>query len=187
LPLEALGGSYFPNPTWDAPGEPRIGQLRYDWGLLLRSDDPRFTDFDLSPGKVHSGKSGCWFDWDGTYNGGKIVAIANGRIGASGYREGYVPPRPDKTPVVPGFHFVAAASVHREGLTWIGVWNAEGSVERSQIIAFGEEQPVVLATLPLRLGAIAQLPDLHSQAYHLTLAGEGKAGSLVPWMRLIWP
>lgn len=187
LPPEALGGTYALTKTRDAPGEPRVGQLRYDWALLLRSDDPRFADFDLSPGKVHSRKSGCWFDWDETYLEGKVVAIANGRIGVSGYVEGYVPPQPEKIPSLPGYDFVAADSVRRQGHSWIGVWNAKGVVKQSKIVAFGNEQSVVLATLPVRIGAIARLPDLHSQAYHLTLVGEGSPGTSVPWMRLIWP
>ncbi len=43
---------------------------------------------------------------------------------------------------------------------------------------------MVLYILPIRLGAIARLPDLHSQGNHLTVVGEG-GGSLDPRMRLI--
>src|SRR3546814_1626230 len=76
---------------WPAPGEGRIGQLRYGWGLMLQSDDPRFADFDQSPGPVHSRSSGCWITWDRQYGKSGIVAVSNGRIGKSGYVEGYVP------------------------------------------------------------------------------------------------
>ena len=63
LPVEALGGHYRTDTGWPAPGEGRIGQLRYGWGLMLQSDDPRFADFDQSPGPVHSRSSGCWITW----------------------------------------------------------------------------------------------------------------------------
>jgi hypothetical protein len=190
LSVETLGGGYHTDTGWPAPGEAHIGQLRYDWGLMLRSDDTRFANFDLSPGPVHSRSSGCWFRWDSTYGktsvGRGVTGISNGRIGTSGYRDGYVPPRPDTTPTIPGYRFVAANAIHREDFTWVGLWNAQGSAERSRIVAFNAERHQVLATLPIRFGAIAQLPDLHSQAYHLTLIGEGKPGRPVPWMRLIW-
>lgn len=187
LPVEALGGSYRTDTGWPAPGEARVGRLRYDWGLMLRSDDPRFADFDLSPGSVRSRSSRCWFQWDSTYAKQGVAGISNGRIGSNGYREGYVPPRPQFSPTIPGYRFAAAVDVvHRDGFTWIGVWNAEGTTNRSQIVAYDGERHLVLATLPVRLGGIAQLPDLHSPAYHLTLIGEGKPGLPVPWMRLIW-
>lgn len=186
LAIEALGGTYRTDTGWSAPGEGRVGQLRYDWGLMLQSDDPRFANFDLSAGAIHSGSSGCWFQWDSAYTDGRVASIRNARMGESGYRQGYVPPRPDVTPTISGYQFVAADGVHRDGFTWIGVWNAEGPVERSQIVAFNQERHLVLATLPVRLGAISQLPDLHSQAYHLTFVGEGKPGRSAPWMRLIW-
>jgi len=95
-------------------------------------------------------------------------------------------PSPGHNADDPGYRFVAANAIHREDFTWIGLWNAQGSAERSRIVAFNGERHQVLATLPIRFGAIAQLPDLHSQAYHLTLIGEGKPGRPVPWMRLIW-
>lgn len=91
------------------------------------------------------------------------------------------------TPTVSGYRFVAATPVHRDGMTWVGVWNAEDRAERSQIIAFGPERFLVLATLPVRLGGVSNLPDLHTNGAHLTLIGEGRPGEPVPWMRLIWP
>src|SRR3546814_2520783 len=69
---------------------------------MLQSDDPRFADFDQSPGPVHSRSSGCWITWDRQYGKSGIVAVSNGRIGKSGYVEGYVPPRPDRTPTIAG-------------------------------------------------------------------------------------
>lgn len=187
LAVEELGGSTRADPSWPAPGERRIDQVRYDWGLMLQSADPRFANFDLSPGGVHSSSSGCWFQWDSAYANGGVESVSNGRIGPSGYREGYVPPVPEVTPTIPGYRFVAAdGNVNRDGYKWIGVWNAEGAPEQSRIVAFDGERHLILASLPVRFGAIAQLPDLHSQAYHLTLIGEGKPGRPVPWMRLIW-
>jgi hypothetical protein len=38
---------------------------------------------------------------DSQYGKGGIVAVSNGRIGKSGYVEGYVPPHPDRTPRSP--------------------------------------------------------------------------------------
>ncbi|MGA1799527.1 hypothetical protein VH567_12190 [Sphingomonas sp. 4RDLI-65] len=187
LSIEALGGSYRATPGWPAPGEARIDQLRFDWGLMLRSNDPRFANFDLTPGAVHSRSSGCWFELDSAYAKDGVENISASRIANSGYREGFVPLRPDVTPDIAGYRFAAAdGNIHRDGFTWIGVWNADGSAERSQVVAFDGARYEVLATLPVRLGAIAQLPDLHSQAYHLTFVGEGKPGRPVPWMRLIW-
>ena len=61
IPVQVMGGIYRPGNGWPAPGEARLGFVRYEWGLLLRSDDPRFADFDLAPGPVHSRSSGCWF------------------------------------------------------------------------------------------------------------------------------
>src|SRR3546814_1546132 len=54
LPVEALGGHYRTDTGWPAPGEGRIGQLRYGWGLMLQSDDPRFADFDQSRSEEHT-------------------------------------------------------------------------------------------------------------------------------------
>lgn len=184
LPLSELGGRHEAARGWPPPGDPRVGKLRYDWGLMLRSEDPRFTDFDLSPGSVHSRRSNCWFEWDSDYAGGKVRRILGGRIGSSGYRAGYVPATPEATPTIPGFQFVAATQIRND--QWIGLWNAAGDTERSQIVSFGGERLEVLATLPLRLGAIASLPDLHSNAQHLTIMGEGRAGQETAWMRLIW-
>ncbi|MFC0307910.1 hypothetical protein [Rhizorhabdus histidinilytica] len=132
LPVEALGGHYRTDTGWPAPGEGRIGQLRYGWGLMLQSDDPRFADFDQSPGPVHSRSSGCWITWDRQYGKSGIVAVSNGRIGKSGYVEGYVPPRPDRTPTIAGFRFVTAQKVSRKNYDWVGLWVAEGNDQRTQ-------------------------------------------------------
>ncbi|WP_066777716.1 hypothetical protein [Sphingomonas sp. CCH5-D11] len=183
LALSELGGRHEVTRGWSPPGDPRVGKLRYDWGLMLQSDDPRFTDFDLSPGSVHSRSSSCWFGWDSDYAGGKVRRILGGRIAPSGYRAGYVPAKPEATPTIPGFQFVAGTQIRDD--QWIGLWNAAGDTERSQIVTFGGGLEV-LATLPLRLGAIASLPDLHSNAQHLTIMGEGRVGRETAWMRLIW-
>ena len=50
MTVEAAGGAYVVRNGWPAPGEARVGSIRYQWGFTLRSDDPRFADFDLSPG-----------------------------------------------------------------------------------------------------------------------------------------
>lgn len=187
LTVEMLGGSYRAHPGWPDPGEARVDRLRYSWGLMLRSDDPRFTDFDLSPGAVHSRSSGCWFSWTSIQGKSGIAGISDAHIESSGYVTDFVPARPAVTPDIVGYSFVAAdGNVHRDGYTWIGVWNAKGLTERSQVVAFDGKRFLILATLPVRLGAISQLPDLHTQGYHLTLIGEGKLGQKVAWMRLVW-
>lgn len=186
LPVEALGGHYRTDTGWPAPGEGRIGQLRYGWGLMLQSDDPRFADFDQSPGPVHSRSSGCWITWDRQYGKSGIVAVSNGRIGKSGYVEGYVPPRPDRTPTIAGFRFVTAQKVSRKNYDLVGLWVAEGNDQRTQIIGFNDTAHTVLANLPFRFGGMASLPDLHGVASHMTLIGEGRPGQPVPWLRLIW-
>lgn len=187
LPVEALGGHYRTDTGWPAPGEGRIGQLRYDWGLMLQSDDPRFADFDLSPGPVHSRSSGCWIAWESQYGDlGKIVSVSNGHIGTSGFSEDYVPPRPDRTPTIAGYRFVTAQEVSRKDYAWVGLWVAEGSDQRTQIIAFSDTAHTVLATLPIRLGAMFSMPDPHGAASHMTMIGEGHPGQPVPWLRLIW-
>lgn len=187
LPMRALGVRYLSDDGWAAPRYAPVGQLVYDWGLMLRSDDPRFANFDLSPGPVHSRSSGCWFHWDIEYIEGGINGISNGRIGRSGYRDGYVWQKPPATPRLSGYRFIAADAVHRDGYAWIGLWVADGVVERSRIVAFNADRHTVLATLPVRLGSLASLPNLHSNAYALTLIGEGKPRQPVPWLRLIWP
>lgn len=188
LTVEMLGGSYRAHPGWPHPGEARVDQLRYSSAVMLRSDDPRFTDFDLSPGPVHSRTSGCWFSWTSIQGKSGIAGISNAGIGRSGYVDGFFPARPAVTPDIVGYSFVAADdNVHRDSYTWIGVWNAEGLAERSRVVAFDGKRFLILATLPVRLGAISKLSDLHSQAYFLTLIGEGKLGQKVAWIRLVWP
>ena len=64
MPVEAAGGAYVARDGWRAPGEVRIGLIRYRWAFTPQSDDPRFINFDLSPGPIHSRLSGCWSVWD---------------------------------------------------------------------------------------------------------------------------
>src|SRR3546814_13487828 len=97
---------------------------------MRQSDGPRFADFDQYPGPVHSRSSGCWITWDRQYGKSGIVAVSNGRIGKSGYVEGYVPPRPDRPPPIPGFRFVPALKVNRQIYHWFGLWVTEGKAQR---------------------------------------------------------
>src|SRR3546814_14616944 len=78
LPVEALGGHYRTDTGWPAPGAGRIGQLRYGWGLMLRSDDPRFPDFDHSPGPFHSPPSGYCFTLTPQHGNTATVAFPTG-------------------------------------------------------------------------------------------------------------
>src|SRR3546814_12942782 len=94
---------------------------------MLQSDDPRFADFDQSPGPVHSRSSGCWITWDRQYGKSGIVAVSNGRIGKSGSVEGYVPPRPDRTPTIAGFRFVPGQQFSRTNYDWVVLGVAEAN------------------------------------------------------------
>jgi hypothetical protein len=76
--------------------------------------------------------------------------------------------------------------VSRKNYDWVGLWVAEGTDQRSQIIGFSDTAHEVLADLPFRFGGMASLPDPHGVAHHLTLIGEGHPGQAVPWLRLIW-
>ena len=98
-----------------------------------------------------------------------------------------MPPRPDRPPTIAGYRFITAQEVSRKDYAWVGVWVAEGTDQRTQIIAFSDTAHEVLADLPFRFGAMASLPDLHGAGSHMTLIGEGRPGQPVPWLRLIWP
>src|SRR3546814_9021427 len=117
-------------------------------------------------------------DWSSDVGSSDLVS--NGRIGKSGYVEGYVPPRPDRTPTIAGFRFVTAQKVSRKNYDWVGLWVAEGNDQRTQIIGFNDTAHTVLANLPFRFGGMASLPDLHGVASHMTLIGEGRPGQPVP-------
>jgi hypothetical protein len=124
---------------------------------------------------VHSRSSGCWIAWDRQYGKSGIVAVSNGRIGKSGYVEGYVPPRPDRTPTIAGFRFVTAQKVSRKNYDWAGLWVAEGNDQRTQIIGFNDTAHTVLANLPSVRG-MASLLDLHG-ASHMTWIGKAAPAS----------
>jgi|GEM_PF-651760 len=187
LPVYALGGDYHPENSWPAPGEARIGFVRYAWGLLLRSDDPRFTDFDLSPGPIHSRSSGCWFQWENRWGKHGVEAIDTPHIGESGYNDGYTPVQPTNPPVIPGYRFVMADKAYSPDHAWIGLWNADGDQTRSQVIAFTDRRHTTLATLPFRLGGLATLPSPDTPALGMTIVGEGKARDTVPYFQLLAP
>src|SRR3546814_13677788 len=70
--------------------------------------------------------------------------------------EGYVPPRPDRTPTIAGFRFVTAQKVSRKNYDWVGLWVAEGNDQRTQIIGFSDTAHTVLANLPFRFGGMAR-------------------------------
>ncbi len=186
LPLEAMGGTYRLGNGWPPPGEARIGLVRYEWGLLLRSDDPRFADFDLSPGAIHSGSSGCWFQWENRWGKRGVEAITGPHIGESGYRAGYTPEQPANPPVIAGYRFIMADKAFSPDYAWVGLWNAEDGSARSQVVAFNDQRRKVLTTLPFRLGGLSALPSPDTPALGITIVGEGKDRGPVPYFQLLW-
>lgn len=106
---------------------------------MLRSDDPRFVDFDLSPGSIHSLSSGCWFAWDYRWGKDGVDALTNGRVAASDYTDGYVRERPAGTPMIAGYRFVTADKAFSPDYAWVGLWVAEDGAQRTQLMAFNEE------------------------------------------------
>lgn len=187
LSVEALGGARKPGNGWPAPGEPRVGELRYDWGFLLRSDDWRFSGFDTaSPGPIRSGNSGCWFGWDFTLTNGGVYSITNGRIVASPYVESYVPENPDGVPlVIPGYRFADADTAFGPAYRWVGLWIADKG-EKTRIVAFDGLRHKLLAEVPFRLTSIATLPSPDTPLLSLTMVGEGEPGKPIPYVRLSW-
>lgn len=152
-------------------------------GLLLRSDVPRFADFDLSPGAIHSGSSGCWLQWENRCGKRGVEAIKSPHIGESGYRAGYLPEQPARD---------RRLSLHdgRQGLSpdyaWVGLWNEEDASARSRVVAFNDQRRKVLTTLPFRLGGLSALPSPDTPALGLTIVGEGKDRGPVPYFQLLW-
>ena len=187
LPVHLIGGTYSPGGGWPPPGEARIGLVRYEWGLLLQSDDPRFADFDLSPGPVHSRSSGCWFQWENRWGKRGVEAIASPHIGASGYTDGHTPEQPKTPPAIPGYRFVTADKAYSSDHAWIGLWNASDGTARSQVVAFTDQRHMSLATFPFRLGGLATLPSPDTPAVGMTIVGEGKQRGSVPYFQLLAP
>lgn len=186
LPVASMGGSYVPGNGWPPPGDARVGLVRYEWGLLLRSDDPRFADFDLSPGAIHSSSSGCWFQWENRWGKRGVETITAPHIGKGGYNDGYTPEQPTNPPAIPGYRFVMADKAYSPDYAWVGLWNASDGSARSQVIAFNDQRRKALATLPFRLGGLATLPSPDTPFLGITIIGEGKGGRPVPYFQLGW-
>jgi hypothetical protein len=93
LPVEARGGHYWHGHRMACPE-------RAHWTIALRlgADAPigrsALCRLRSIPGPVHSRSSGCWITPGSPIWQKRIVAVSNGRIGKSGYVEGYVPPAP---------------------------------------------------------------------------------------------
>lgn len=186
LPVEAIGGTRVAGNGWPPPGDARVGLVRYEWGLLLRSDDPRFVDFDLTPAAVHSRSSDCWFSWESHWGKQGIDAIATPHIGDSGYTAGYTPGQPTSLPTIVGYRFVSADKAFSPDYAWVGLWNAADGTARSQVVAFNDQRHKTLATLPFRLGGLSALPSPDAPALGITIIGEGRGHGTVPWFQLLW-
>ena len=180
LPVEKLGGYESITTTY-----PLVGQLSYNWGVMLRSNDTRFVNLRYHRGAVFSASSGCWFTWSvqNTFN---FTGPANGRIGKAAYFDWVVEHEPAYWPQIPGYQFIEAKEVRTAGYAWLGVWNAEGAAERSQIIVYDGQRHTVLATLQLRVGGMMMFPHLHTASQSITLIGEGKHKHPIPWIDLTW-
>ena len=187
MPVQVMGGTYRPGNGWPAPGEARVGFVRYEWGLALRSDDPHFVDFDLTPGPIHSRSSGCWFNWENRWGKHGVETIATPHIGRSGYNNGYTPEQPANPPSIPGYRFVMADKAYSPDHAWIGLWNAAGDENRSRVVAFIDQRRTTLATLPFRVGGLATLPSPDTSALGMTVIGEGKGRGWVPYFQLLAP
>ena len=186
LPVEAIGGTRVAGNGWPPPGDARVGLVRYEWGLLLRSDDPRFADFDLTPGAVHSRSSGCWFSWESHWGKQGIDAIATPHISESAYTAGYTPEEPARAPMITGYRFVSASKAFSPDYAWVGLWNANDNTAGSQVIAFNDQRHKVLATLPFRLGGLSTLPSPDTPTLGITIIGEGRGHETGPWFQLQW-
>lgn len=186
LPAERLGGSYRTRTGQPSRGEGYVGQLRYNWGVMLRSSDSRFISLRYYRGAIYSSSTGCWFSWANKWDDGTITGVSDGRIGKPFSPDSYVEYEPGYSPHIAGYRLLEAKEVHTSGYAWLGVWNAQGSARRSQIIAYDGQRSTVLATLPLRIGGMTLTPDLHSDAQSITLIGEGDLGRPIPYMSLTW-
>ncbi|WP_242154433.1 hypothetical protein [Sphingomonas sp. BAUL-RG-20F-R05-02] len=154
---------------------------------MLRSNDPRFTDFDFAPGSIHSRASGCWFEWENRWGKHGVEAIVTPHIGKSGYNAGYTPEQPKNLPTIPGYRFIMADKAYSADNAWIGLWNAADGTGRSQVIAFTDQRHTSLVTLPFRLGGLATLPSPDTPALGMTIVGEGKGRGPVPYFELLAP
>jgi len=186
LSAERLGGSYRTRPDQPSRGEGHVGQLRYNWGVILRSSDTRFASLRYYRGEVYSSSTGCWFSWASKWDDGTITGVSDGRISKPLFPDSYVEYEPGYSPDIAGYRLLEAKEVHTSGYAWLGVWNAAGSAKRSQIIAYDGQRSTVLATLPLRIGGMTLTPHLHSAAQSITLIGEGGLGRPTPYMSLTW-
>lgn len=188
LSVEDVGGRYDTSRGWPALGEPRVGALRYAWGLMLQSDDARFAHVDQVQSGVRSSTSGCWLGGDFVWGkDGIVTGIDKPRIVADPYRPGYVRPQPDRRsiPVIAGYRYVAASQSFSAFYPWIGLWAVDGDTHRTGIIAFNDHAHLALATLPYRLANITTLPSPDSPWTSITVTG-ASLREPTPFLQLMW-
>jgi hypothetical protein len=186
IALAALGGASVPRPGWPPPGEPRVGALRYEWGLMLRSIAPGFADFDEAVVPIHSRRSGCWYGLDLHWGAHGADAVSKARIVAGPYREGYVRERPATVPAIPGYRFTAARGAFSPKYRWVGIWTAQRGRERSLMVAFDGLRRETLAEVPVRLAAISTLPSPDTPWLGITVIGTNRPGRPVPLLSFAW-
>ena len=188
LSVEDVGGCYHTSSGWPAPGEQRVGALRYAWGLMLQSDDARFGHVDQVQRGVRSSTSGCWLGGDFVWGqDGIVTGIDKPRIVADPYRPGYVRPQPDRRgiPVIAGSRYVAASQSFSAFYPWIGLWAVDGDAHRTGIIAFNNHAHLVLATLPYPLATITTLPSPDSPWTSITVTG-ASLREPTPFLQFMW-
>jgi hypothetical protein len=185
IPLEAIGGRHVPQLAWPAPGVPKVGALRYEWGLMLRSTDRGFADFDEATIPLHSRRSGCWYGMDFHWGPHGADSVLRARIAGSAYREGYVAERPDALPPIAGYRFAGAGGAFSPSYRWIGLWVAKRG-KRSLIIGFDGARHETLGEVPLRLAAISTMPSPDTPWLGISLVGENRPGEPVAFLEFMW-
>jgi hypothetical protein len=187
LSVEDMGGRYDTSTGWPAPGEKRVAALRYQWGLMLQSDDPRFAHVDQLFSGLRSAETGCWLSMGFVWGqGGVVTGIDKAQITADPYQSGYVRPQPDhRPPPIAGHRYVAASESYSDAYPSIGLYAVEGDEPRTAIVAFNASEHIVLATLPYRLTNIATLPDPHAIWTGITVSGSGLREPS-PYLSLMW-
>lgn len=190
LSVEDAGGNYVPMISWAAPGAPMVGSLHYEWGFLLRFDDPRLQHFDRPTPGMHAAKSGCWVGYHVrpvTESDGRTTnAIVDAFYVTNPWGDAHpIFETPTIVPKIAGYSYVAASKSSNPPYAWIGIWAAKHG-KRSMVVAFNERQTKVLGTLPFKLTGITALPAPDAPPVGITLVGDAPTGHPIPLIELTW-
>lgn len=186
LSVEDIGGRNLPGPS----GPSVVGDLRFEWGLLLLPADERFSAVTEMIGPLALAKTGagCWFRWDLAWGPEGATSITNVRRAPdprlSGITTGLK--EPAGRPHIPGYQFVAADSAFSAKFQWLGLWRSTAGRPHTALIAFDGVRHRVLATVPLRLGAISTLPSPDTPALHVTTMSASAGVEPIAYLSLTW-